>query len=265
MSAGRLSFAHRAGENVHGHWLLAHLGKQVLRPGGIELTHALLDRTSLTGADVVELAPGRGWTAAEVVAREPRSYHGVDRDAEAARRVRPIVQKWGDVRTAEAARTGLPDASADVVLGEALLTLQSDRGKAAIVEEAVRLLRPGGRYAIHELGLTPDTLTDEIKSDVRQALAHTVKVNARPLTSAEWTELLTEHGLVVDHIETAPMALLQPGRLIADEGLRGATRFAANLLAHPPARKRVLAMRKTFRTHRAHLMAVALVAHKPEG
>ena len=136
----------------------------------------------------------------------------------------------------DAADTGLPDASSDVVVGEAMLTMQSDKVKHAIIAEAARLLRPGGRYAIHELALTPDGLSDEIKTDIRQALAKSIKVNARPLTLAEWQQMLADHGLLVDHIETAPMALLRPRRVISDEGLRGALRFAKNVLTHGDAR-----------------------------
>ena len=59
------------------------------------------------------------------------------------------------------------------------------------------------------------------------------------------------------------MALLQPRRVIADEGLFGALRFARNVLTQPDARKRVLAMRNTFQRHRERLTAVAIVAVKP--
>ena len=48
----------------------------------------------------------------------------------------------GEVIVADAGATGLPDASADVVLGEAMLTMQSEKAKHAIVAEAVRLLNP---------------------------------------------------------------------------------------------------------------------------
>ncbi len=258
-----LPLAGRSDEDVQGHWLLARLGKRVLRPGGAELTRTLLTQADLSGADVVELAPGLGRTAGEIVARRPRSYHGIDQDPQAIQAVRPIVAGYGDVHTADAAATGLADASADVVVGEAMLTMQTDKAKNAIVSEAVRLLRPGGRYAIHELGLTPDELGEGTKTEIRQALARSIKVNARPLTLAEWQRLLTDHGLVIDHIQTAPMALLRPGRLLADEGLIGALRFALNLLRRPRARRRVLAMRRTFRTHDANMAAVAIVAHRP--
>lgn len=255
--------ATRDEDAVQGHWLLARLGKRVLRPGGVELTHRLLAVADVTDSDVVELAPGLGRTTADIVARHPRSYLGAEQDADAARAVGSIVAGHGEVRVADAADTGLPDASSDVVVGEAMLSMQGDKAKNAIVAEAARLLRPGGRYAIHELALTPDDLPDDVKTDIRQALAKSIKVNTRPLTVAEWSHLLADHGLLVDYVETAPMALLQPRRLVSDEGLLGALRFGRNVLTHRDARRRVLHMRRTFRRHRDRLTAVAVVAHKP--
>ncbi len=145
-----------------------------------------------------------------------------------------------------------------------MLTMQGDAAKHAIVAEASRLLRPRGRYAIHELALTPDTVSDEVRSDVRRSLAAAIKVNSRPLTIAEWSQLLTEYGLIVDHVATAPMALLHPRRLISDESLLGALRFVKNVLTQRDARRRVLQMRRTFNEHRERLIAVGIVAHKPD-
>lgn len=259
----KLPRAHRADDTVQGHWLLARLGKRVLRPGGIGLTRTLLADADVTDADVLELAPGLGRTATEILARRPRSYLGAEQDPDAAQSVRNVVKERGEIRVADATTTGLPDASRDVVVGEAMLTMQSDPAKHAIVAEASRVLRPDGRYAIHELALTPDAISDEVKTDVQQSLSRAIKVNARPLTVAEWARVLADHGLVVDHVATAPMALLQPRRLIADEGLVGALRFAKNLLIHRDARRRVVEMRRTFSRYRERLTAVAIVARKP--
>ncbi|PRC51730.1 SAM-dependent methyltransferase, partial [Mycobacterium sp. ITM-2017-0098] len=87
-----------------------------------------------------------GRTAADIVAQHPRSYVGVDDTAAATETVRGVVAPVdGIVVVADAAATGLPDASADVVVGEAMLTMQGDKAKRAIVAEAFRVLRPGGR------------------------------------------------------------------------------------------------------------------------
>ena len=45
--------------NMPGHWVLARLGKSVLRPGGMELTRRMLAAlTIMSTDDVVEFAPG---------------------------------------------------------------------------------------------------------------------------------------------------------------------------------------------------------------
>ncbi len=264
--AAQLPSADRGDATMAGHWLLARLGKRVLRPGGIELTRGLLERAGLSNSDVVELAPGLGRTATEILAHQPRSYIGVEKDPDAARSVERVVgEHGGQVRIVDAAETGLPDGSADVVIGEAMLSMQGDAAKNAIIAEAARVLRPGGRYGIHELALTPNSIDEQVKSDIQQALATAVRVNARPLTVAEWMALLAEHELVVDAVSTAPMALLEPRRLLADEGFPGVVRFAKNLVLQRDARRRVLAMRRTFRAHREQLAGVAILAHKPGG
>jgi hypothetical protein len=53
-----LPSAQRPDDAVQGHWLLARLGKRVLRPGGIELTRTLLSRADVADADVLEIALG---------------------------------------------------------------------------------------------------------------------------------------------------------------------------------------------------------------
>lgn len=255
--------ADRPIDDVQGHWLLARLGKRVLRPGGLELTTQLLDEAHLAGAEVVELAPGIGRTATLILAAEPAGYVGVDADPSAAALVAEVVGERGRIVTADAADTGLPGGSADVVIGEAMLTMQSPRGKKAIIDEAVRVLKPGGHYAIHELGLQPDDLDPAIADESRKALARSIKVNARPLTAAEWTALLTEAGLEVEWVGRAPMALLQMRRNLADEGVRGVLRIAWNLVRNPGARRRVLSMRRTFTRYADQLTGIALVARKP--
>jgi hypothetical protein len=58
------------------------------------------------------------------------------------------------------------------------------------------------------------------------------------------------------------MRLLEPGRLLSDEGLTGVLRFVANVLRRPDARRRVAGMRRLFREYRSNLEAVALVCVK---
>jgi hypothetical protein len=74
--------------------------------------------------------------------------------------------------------------------------------------------------------------------------------------------LLESEGFEVQSVDMAPMNLLEPGRLIRDEGLAGALRFVWNLLRDSEARRRVLDMRSVFRRYRKHLGAVAITGSK---
>ncbi|MDX1579864.1 MAG: methyltransferase domain-containing protein [Gemmatimonadota bacterium] len=248
-----------------GHWVLAKMGKRVLRPGGLELTERMLDGLAIGDTDdVVELAPGLGVTARLALDRDPASYTGVERDSDAARRVSAFLD--GPDRRCLVGRaqdTGLADGCASVVYCEAMLTMQTPGEKKRIVQEAFRILRPGGRYGIHELCLQPDDLDAAVRQEIGQALTGAIHVGARPLTRQEWRSLLEEAGFTVGLAAVAPMHLLEPRRLIRDEGWRGAARFLWNVARTPEARRRVQAMRGAFREHADHLGSIALVATKP--
>lgn len=245
-----------------GHWLLARLGKTVLRPGGVGMTTKLLDGLAISHADdVVEVAPGLGATTRRVLAAGPSSYVGVDRDPDAAGLVRnSLAGPNRRVVQASAQDTGLPAASADVVFGEAYLTMQPDSLKQKILSELTRVLRPGGRFALHEIAFAPVDIDEPTRSRVSAELTSTIKVSVNPLTVAEWDSLLAEHGLVVEQRHHVPLHLLEPRRLLSDEGLRGAVRFMTNVLRDPDARARVLAMRTVMHANAANLRAYGVVA-----
>lgn len=250
-----------------GHWLLARMGKRVLRPGGIELTQQMLGALDIGRDDrVIELAPGLGATTRLTLAREPSAYTGIERDEAAAASVRRLLHDPAyQCLTGTAADTGLGGESATVVYGEAMLTMQTPTQKKAIVREAFRVLAPGGRYGIHELGLAPDDLSQEVKDQVQRELSEAVRVGARPLTLAEWRAVLQAEGFEVEFEATAPMHLLEPKRLVKDEGPAGVARILFNVLRTPAARRRIVGMRAVFRKHRSILCAVTLVARKPGG
>ena len=124
------------------------------------------------------------------------------------------------------------------------------------------VLKPGD--VIHELAMRPDTIAEEPATEIRRALARAINVNARPLTVADWRRALEEVGLVVEETRIAPMALLKPGRMIADEGVRGALRIMRNVARDKDLRERVTTMARTFKKYDRHLCGVAIVARKPK-
>mgnify|MGYP001572394763 CR=1 FL=1 len=250
--------------NEPGHWILARAGKKVLRPGGRQLTAKLIDALQISAQDhVIEIAPGLGFTAAMALSHRPATYTGIDADSKAISHLR---KKFGKQKTnfvhADALASGLPAQSATRVYGEAMLTMQTDRKKTEIIREAHRLLKKGGLYAIHELGLAPEDIPEAEKSEVQKELSRAIKVNARPLTVTEWSVLLTENGFRVKEIVVGSMRLLEMRRMVTDEGFFRTLRIAFNILRNPAITKRVLDMRAVFGRYRSKMNAVMLVAEK---
>src|SRR3984893_3688073 len=179
-------------DKMPGHWLLARLGKRVLRPGGRQLTNRMIEALNIRPADaVIEFAPGLGATARLTLKRKPTSYTAVERDKDAAALVQRFLQ-GPDQRCVVglAENTGLPDAAATVVYGEAMLSMQIPQQKSRIVREAHRLLKPGGRYGIHELCLIPNDLDKNTKTELQIEIAGAVHHGTGPCPIAEWQGLL---------------------------------------------------------------------------
>ncbi len=170
-----------------GHWLLARLGKRVLRPGGMELTRRLLAALDIQSDDtVVEFAPGLGVTTRLALDRQPASYTAIERDALAAGNLRHLLNgPRQQCLIGLAENTKLAGDAATVVYGEAMLTMQGLSQKQQIVREAFRLLQSNGRYGIHEMCFVPDNLDVNIKNEVEKELSETIHVGARPMTVKE--------------------------------------------------------------------------------
>lgn len=265
--------SHNSQEGIHnelntskmpGHWLLARMGKRVLRPGGRELTKQMLDGLRIsTSDDVVEFAPGLGFTTQLTLSQNPATYTAVERDETAANHVRSyLTENSHQCLIGRAEDTGLADASATVVYGEAMLTMQTPGKKQQIVQEAFRLIKTTGRYGIHELCLIPDDLDNDTKQEIQKALTDAIHVGARPLTTSEWRTFLENEGFTIEEEAISPMHLLEPKRLIQDEGFGGALRFVGNVLRGKEARQRVRKMRKVFQTYEKNLAAIMFVAVK---
>jgi len=253
-------------EKMPGHWLLAKLGKRVLRPGGLQLTRQMLVALDLKSTDaVVEFAPGLGVTAQLALSCNLSFYTAIERDETAAESVRRYLAGANQkCIVAQAEDSKLPATSATVVYGEAMLTMQSPDLKTQIITEAFRLLKPGGHYGIHELCLVPDGLDDAKKNEIEKELSAAIQVDARPLTPSEWRALMEGAGFRVQPEVIAPMHLLELKRFLQDEGWRRFFVFAWNLLRNYAARQRAMKMQRVFRKYQNHLAAIMLIGVKSD-
>ncbi len=251
-------------EIEQGHWILSKMGKKVLRPGGKELTLKLIKGLQIQHTDdVVEFAPGIGYTANQVLKYHPKSYTGVELSEEAATDLRKKIKGASQqIIIGNAAHVALKNNYADKVYGEAMLTMQADHRKSEIIKEAHRLLKKGGLYGIHELGLTPDNLDKESKAKVQKELAMCIKVNARPLTQSEWIHLIEKEGFKIKMVSVNSMSLLETSRIIDDEGFFRALKIGFNIIRQPKARRRINEMRCVFNKYKNNMNAIAIIAEK---
>lgn len=250
-----------------GFWLFASLGKRVLRPGGIALTKWMLDNLDIGPEDkVVEYAPGMGVTARLALARNPRGYSAIERDARAAALLRADLR--GDegracIHADAVDALPFPDGWATVVYGESMLTIHPDADKARILGEVFRVLAPGGRFAMQEISLVPETTSAKLGERIRRELVRAVCHPARPQTTARWREILESRGFSITREAKRPVHLLEPQRLIEDEGAEGALHFLSNTVMDPVASDRVRGIRRLFERYRDHLCGYCCVCRKP--
>ena len=254
-------------DKMQGHWVLARAGKRVLRPGGLELTGQMLDALAINLQDrVVEFAPGLGVTARMVLQKRPAAYWGVEREPAAAEDLRrQLAGISAQIVLGHAEESGLPAACASVVFGEAILSMQSQEQKRRIFAEARRLLTAGGRYGIHELCFLRDDISDHVRREIQTAMSKEIHVGVQPLSRSEWVRLFEQSALKVTWSGEAPMHLLEPRRVLRDEGFRGSLRVAFNMAINPVLRQRILAMRWLFHKYGEHLGAVSLVGQREPG
>ncbi|MEC5317733.1 class I SAM-dependent methyltransferase [Brenneria populi subsp. brevivirga] len=246
-----------------GHKFLARLGKTRLRPGGRRATEWLLDHAAL-GADsqVLEVACNMGTTAIAVAQRYGCHITGVDMDAEALARARQNVAARGlqsrvTIAQADALHLPYPDASFDVVINEAMLTMYADKAKPRLVAEYFRVLKPGGRLLTHDIMFPRAQGVEEVLAQMRRA----INVNAQPMTLEGWRALMADGGFARVETLNGAMTLLSPRGLLYDEGVGGTLKILSRAL-RAENRSMFWRMFRTFRRNSDRLNFIAICSEK---
>ena len=115
----------------------------------------------------------------------------------------------------------LPDRSVDVVISNCVINLSVD--KDAVLREAFRVLKPGGRFAVSDV-----VVRGEIPADVRKSMEMWVGCIAGALTDYEYVAKLTKAGFEDIAIEPTRVYGVDDARaFLADSGLNADSLSAA--------------------------------------
>ncbi|AJZ88999.1 hypothetical protein VW41_08130 [Klebsiella michiganensis] len=251
------------GGHEAGHKFLARLGKTRLRPGGKKATEWLLASSALgPSKKVLEVACNMGTTSVGIAERFGCHVIGIDMDSAALQKAQQTIDARGvsslvTVLLADASKLPFEDEAFDVVINEAMLTMYADKAKRRLLDEYLRVLKPGGLLLTHDIMLQDPSGAEEVVARMRKA----INVNAQPLGLQQWLGLFEEAGFRDIQYNSGGMTLLSPRGLIYDEGLPGALRIVRNALKREN-RKQFLRMFKTFRSNSDRLRYIAVRAVK---
>lgn len=214
-----------------------------LHPGGLEMTRRLAELCDVkAGADVLDVASGTGETACFLASEFGAHVEGIDRSTEMIRRGRDRARTRGlDIgfTLADAARLPFPDEAFDIVLCECTLCLLD---KQPVLEEMVRVVRPGGHVGMHDLCWKPDA-----PERVKHALAELE--GERPETLEGWRREFHHAGLVelqaIDESKAKSAWMRESRRRL---GLTGQVALASKVLRRwgPAGLLRVLRSERVF-------------------
>lgn len=248
-----------------GHHFLARLGKTRLRPGGKQATDWLIGKGQFSKEKkVLEVACNMCTTAIGLAKEYGCHITGVDLDHSVLEKARRNIHEQGvadrvEVMHGNATRLPFDDASFDIVLNEAMLTMLPLEAKQNAVSEYLRVLKPNGVLLTHDVVLN---VQDEKEGErVMEQLRDAIHIKVTPLTQSAWQNLFLQAGFQATEAIVGDMSLLSPQGLIRDEGLAGAWKIMRNAMK-PENRETFKKMFKTFNDPAKKLGFIAVCSQK---
>lgn len=250
-----------AAMNLNVYDFFAHLGKNVINPGGLAGRDRLLAELDIKpGSRVLEIGCGSGHTACHLAQRFHCQVTAVDLSATMIRATRRRVAEDGleaQVRCETADICWLPFAedSFDYVIIQAVLMFVD---KTRALNEIRRVLKPGGRLGAIEFAWHQPPPT-EVRDDTQKICGCSV---LEFHTRDEWTGWLQRLNYQCAQTEEHPFALLSILGFIRDEGIVNCLRIMSKILHRRDNIRRLTQIWGHFARHRAHFRYALLTAHK---
>ena len=153
--------------------------------------------------------------------------------------------------------TGLGDESATLVVADALLSTLDAAGRAAVLDEARRLLRAGGRVVLHEFTAAPELARDTEAAD------DLASIGIHPLTERGWREAAEAAGLVVVGSLVGAIAMPPQRDLMRRAGPRTALKITRQVALDGALRTAAIRSREILERRALSLRSIVVVAEMP--
>lgn len=239
----------------------AHLGKNVINPGGLDGRDRLLAELDIKpGSRVLEIGCGSGHTACYLAQRFHCQVTAVDLSATMIRAARQRVAEH-ELEAQVHCETGdicwLPfaEGSFDYVIIQAVLMFVD---KTRALSEIRRVLKPGGRMGAIEFAWHQPPPTG-VRDDTQKVCGCSV---LEFHTRDEWAGWLQRLNYQQVQAQEHPFALLSILGFIRDEGMVNCLRIMSRILYRRANIRRLAQIWGHFARHRAHFRYALLTAHK---
>jgi SAM-dependent methyltransferase len=167
-------------------------GIETLHPGGFALTKRTAELAQLTaGLRVLDVSSGRGTQSIFYAGEFGVDVVGVDISEEMVRTAASNAVNAGlghktQFRIGDSQSLPFEDNTFDVVINECAVGIPDDSQK--VLNEMVRVVKPGGRILIHE-----STWRVKLSRDEKEEFAE--RYGTTPLELAEWLNMLQKAGV----------------------------------------------------------------------
>lgn len=248
-------------KNEFGHIFLKRMGKNVLRPGGIEGTKFLFNNYDMTKKQkFLEAACNKGVNLMKLCMKYPHiDFYGVDIDKSAIEEAEENFSKKGINNCrffhSSASNLSFEDESIDVILTEAMFTMVSYDNKVKILKEYYRILKRGG------ILLTHDIIFKKVDKMIKKDMSEVVNANLFPEEINSFKSKFKDSGFCFKGEKVGELTVLSFKGLIKDEGFFNALKVVKNGLKSEN-RNRFLNMMKVFSKHKNNLKYIALIHEK---
>ncbi len=185
---------------ISGEDVIEMSGVETLHPGGFDLSKRIGEVVHFTPSlHVLDVSSGKGAFACMYAREFGSRVTGIDIKPRFVEIARERARKEGvadrvEFRTGDSRELPFQDGEFDVVVNECAVGLTAINAPQRVLDEMVRVTKPGGTVVIHESTWLKDLPAAE-KQDVAKRLG------TSPYTVEEWKQMLVKAGAVPRLVE----------------------------------------------------------------